>query len=89
VLNEDDYTLIVKKIALNAVRAELVPKPEGFPKEFPPYAIKATLEKDLFAMVIGKAVVCVSNCGFYQENFPMFQDDCGCCGTAERDCSGQ
>jgi hypothetical protein len=94
VLREDDHTLIIKKITMNAVRAELVSKPGGFPEDFPPYAIQVFLEKDFFAMAIGRAVVCVSSCGFYQENFPVFPGDCGdcdCggCGAAEGDSSAQ
>jgi hypothetical protein len=84
VLDEDDHTLIVKKVVLNAVRAELVSKPEGFPADFPLYAIQVTLDKDFFVMTIGKAIVCVPGGGFCQENFPMFPEDCGgdCCGAA-------
>jgi hypothetical protein len=92
VLDGEDHTLIVKKVALNAVRAELVPKPGDSPAEFPPYAIQVTLEKDFFVMAIGKAIVCISSCGFSQENFPAFQDGCGGCaqeGAAEREYSGQ
>ncbi|MDR1204128.1 MAG: hypothetical protein LBL26_01415 [Peptococcaceae bacterium] len=85
VLSEDGHTLIVKKIALNAVRAELVPKPEDYPADFPPYAIMVSLEKDFFAMAIGRAAVCVSSSGFYQENFPVFPGDCGGCADAETD----
>jgi hypothetical protein len=77
VLCEDDCSLTVKRVALRVVRAELTPKPEDFPADFPLYAIRVILEKDFFVMAVGKAVVCISSCGFSQENLPVFQEDCG------------
>jgi hypothetical protein len=88
-LDNDDCTLFIKKITLDAVRAELTPRPEGFSESFSPYAIQVTVEKEFFVLTIGKAIVCVSSCNSYLEGTPAFPGDLSCCCPADQASDGK
>jgi hypothetical protein len=83
-LDNDDCTLFIKKITMDAVRAELVPRPEGFPENCSPYAIQVTMEKEFFVLTIGKAIVCVPSCNSYLEGTPAFPGENSCCCSADQ-----
>jgi hypothetical protein len=61
-LDQEDQTLFIKKIALNAVRVELASRPEGFSGKCSPYVIQVTVQKEFFVLTVGKSVVCISGC---------------------------
>lgn len=54
--------LCIRRLNLDCIRAVVVPKPDGFPTSFPPYAIEVTVEKEFFAMESGKSIICIPTC---------------------------
>ncbi len=54
--------LCIRRINLDCIRAVVVPRPQGYPSTFPPYAVEVTVEKEFFAMESGKSIVCVPTC---------------------------
>jgi len=58
----ESLDLCVRRINLDCIRAALVPRPAGFPSNFPPFAIEVTVEKEFFVMESGKSIVCLPTC---------------------------
>jgi len=70
--------LCIRRINLDCIRAVVVPRPEGFPASFPPYAIEVTVEKEFFAMESGRSIVCLPTCveECIDLPFPVFPGEC-------------
>lgn len=54
--------LCIRRINLDCIRAAVVPRPEGFPSRFPPFAIEVTVEKEFFALESGRSIICIPTC---------------------------
>lgn len=54
--------LCIRRINLDCIRAVIVPRPEGFPPTFPPFAIEVTVEKEFFVLESGRSIVCIPTC---------------------------
>jgi hypothetical protein len=60
--NPEAVDLCIRRIKLDCIRAVVVPKPAGYPKNCPPYAIEVTVEKEFFALESGRSIICVPTC---------------------------
>ncbi|MFY9378242.1 MAG: hypothetical protein WAP58_08625 [Peptococcia bacterium] len=58
----NDTEICVRRVTFDCIRAALVPRPPGFPSDFPPFAIQVTVEKEFFALQSGRSIVCVPTC---------------------------
>ncbi len=54
--------LCIRRLNLDCIRAIVVPRPEGFPCNFPPFAIEVTVEKEFFALESGRSIICIPTC---------------------------
>lgn len=70
--------LCIRRINLDCIRAVVVPRPAGFPPNFPPFAIEVTVEKEFFALESGRSIICIPTCA--QEcidlPFPILPGEC-------------
>lgn len=58
----EEVDLCIRRLNLDCIRAVLVPRPNGFPSNFPPFAIEVTVEKEFFALESGRSIVCLPTC---------------------------
>lgn len=58
----EETTICVRQLNFDCIRALLVPRPEGFPDTFPPFAIEVTVEKEFFVLESGRSIVCLPTC---------------------------
>lgn len=54
--------LCIRRLNLDCIRAVLVPRPSGFPANFPPFAIEVTVEKEFFVLESGRSIICIPTC---------------------------
>lgn len=79
VLCEPEATdICVRRINFDCIRAVTVPRPEGFPMTFPPFAIEVTVEKEFFALESGRSIVCIPTCKeeCIELPFPVLPGEC-------------
>lgn len=70
--------ICIRRINLDCIRAVVVPRPEGFPCTFPPFAIEVTVEKEFFALESGRSIICIPTCveECIELPFPVFPGEC-------------
>lgn len=76
--NPEATDICIRRINLDCIRAELVPRPSGFPSNFPPFAIEVTVEKEFFAMESGRSIICIPTCAkdCIDLPFPVLPGEC-------------
>lgn len=60
--NPEETEICVRRISLDCIKAQVVPRPSGFPDTFPPFAIEVTVEKEFFALESGRSIICLPIC---------------------------
>lgn len=70
--------LCIRRINLDCIKAVVIPRPDGFPCTYPPYAIEVTVEKEFFALESGRSIVCIPTCveECIDLPFPIFPGEC-------------
>ncbi|MDD2433027.1 MAG: hypothetical protein PHX01_04920 [Clostridia bacterium] len=76
--NPEAIDLCIRRIKLDCIHATVVPKPAGYPKNCPPYAIEVTVEKEFFALESGRSIICVPTCAeeCIDLPFPILAGEC-------------
>lgn len=76
--NPEATDICIRRINLDCIRAELVPRPCGFPNTFPPFAIEVTVEKEFFALESGRSIICIPTCrqDCIDLPFPVLPGEC-------------